>query len=379
MDAAQDTNRLAYIARECATMAAPAELRPPAGRTLSAFGKNGRLVRMSVREALALLGPGPRFRIVLSPSGGSVDLPRLAREFMEKSFSGPDGCGRRPRAWVFACHWNTAHPHVHIVATREALTKREQRHGLLHFGRGYVSSTARKDASLILLGMCAEGTRRLEASRLALEACKPGPIAADTLIARSTLRGKDGVLRLARPVIDLMPASRRKGVEARLAYLAVSGLATCEPDGSFRLEDGWRARLAVERRMRSFGMKADGIIVDGPGSPAYEGTVKAHVVVNDFTDETDMLIQDDGGRLHLFGQKVSPSAEPGLDGARVSIVPKRYFGEDLPRIADMESVIARAGAVVEERGGRPVVPERTAGRPMAREVFQRSTTPSLDG
>lgn len=101
----------------------------------------GELKNMTTDQALAFLQDEPVFKVVLSPEDKGVDISQFTALFMDR-LSEKFGYSLK---WCAANHYNTDHPHTHIVFSRQTKDGK-----LLRLNDKYIKRQFRKEAQDIL-------------------------------------------------------------------------------------------------------------------------------------------------------------------------------------------------------------------------------------
>lgn len=242
-----------------------------------------------------------QFRFIVAPEDGAelTDLKPFVRDLMRQMEA---DLGTRLE-WVAADHFNTGHPHSHIV-----VRGKDDRGADLVIARDYIAHGVRARASELVTRELGPETdreilhkleREVEAERL-------------TRLDRAILQdARDGVLSLADcPEQDAVRHALRVG---RLHLLERMGLATEEPAGT------WRLAADVEQTLRRMGERGDIVktmhrelraagvarapgdyVIFDPDRP--ENRVVGRVVAEGFSDELNerrfVIVDGIDGRTH---------------------------------------------------------------------------------
>ncbi len=191
------------------------------------YGADGFADRAELEQARP--GEKHQFRIILSPEdAGELDLTDFVRRYMKEVES---DLGRR-LDWAAVNHYNTAHPHAHIVIRGVDLDGAEVR-----LDRGYISHGMRERAQELAtreLGPRHEKDIRLQGTR---EVDQNRFTGLDREIARLA---KDGVVE---PRTSQARSVDPELVLGRLQHLESLGLAERRTVNTWKLGDQWQAEL----------------------------------------------------------------------------------------------------------------------------------------
>ncbi|QAY78142.1 relaxase/mobilization nuclease RlxS [Sphingosinicella sp. BN140058] len=293
-------------------------------------------------------GSGDRhqFRFIVSPEDGDQyeDLKPLTRRLMARM---EEDLGTK-LDWVAVDHFNTGHPHTHIV-----VRGKDDRGADLVIARDYMTSGIRaRAAELVDLDL---GPRTAREIRQALHA----EIEQERLtsIDHRLLNGVDAAGQVTSHARDAFDQSLRAG---RLAKLVQLGLAEPLGAGRFRLApdlaDTLRAMgergdiiRTLQREFARSGVApapADQVIYD-PGAPDARrlvGRVRALGLADEHADRHYVIVDGIDGRSHYvdigkptssYGGEREPGAGPRI-GTIVSINPVRAEVREVDRtIADI--------------------------------------------
>src|SRR6201991_1013231 len=277
------------------------------------------------------------FRFIVSPddAGELENLRTFTRELMDQASR---DLGTR-LDWVAIDHWNTEHPHVHILVRGRGDDGKD-----LVISRDYISSGFRARASDLVTREL--GPRSELETRQALEAETTAErwTRIDRVLAREA-GAADGVIDL-RPNRDAVGDPLREIRIGRMRTLERLGLA--EPAGAAR----WVLAPEAERRLRELGERGDiikrlhnSLTRDGvpraPSSWALEGErhgdpVLGRLIVRGLDDELRgsafAVVDGIDGRVHHLKL---PDIESAGDGPIEGIVELRRFDDakGRPRIA----------------------------------------------
>lgn len=349
-----DINRfyLKYISREIASLRdKPVYEDAEKGRELYTITPAGGKIFMSAEDAAKKLGSDYTFRIILSPEDSSIDLDQLVQKFMYSSFYGINGMGERSKGFVVCNHYNTTHPHAHILVSR----KSEKPGGSdeLKIPSSYVRDFAHKEASFIC--SCIGGPRSkreyMESERKKIE--RRGLCSYDYLIKKNLKpikqpdeKGKERVSHyvIGDKELDGIHGKHRKPVRRRLNFLAqlYPDYVQRELNGTYVLDKNWIKCLETSDYLKIAGLeeraKTEKVIIDnGPEEDrfrTYTGTVKEVAVADDFEEKLLLTIEDTNGKLHLLDFNSSLDDMDHLKGAKVDVAKVRQKATVVSRTLD---------------------------------------------
>lgn len=322
---------LRYIGRPGATTScSPSWEDAVPGRQFYTITQGGRKVMMNADEAASRIGADEAFRVILSPQDPAVDLDELVRQFMFSSFYGVHGMGERSRGFVACNHYNTAHPHAHILISRRPLEP--GRNDALRVPPSYVRGEAHREAGLLCTLVAGPRGRReeLEEERRMVE--RTGPSTFDYR-ARSVQRtvhdaeGRVGWHIVGKDELEALPKAQRKAVARRLNHLCSSDPDAVRKgeDGTFILDADWLGRLRTRGWLGMAGLAGEGkdVHVDnGPGRPAfqpYSGVVRDVTIADDVDEMVLLTIEGDDGRTHLLDYGVRLDDADSLMDSRIKV------------------------------------------------------------
>ena len=318
-------------------------------------------------------GSGDRhqFRFIVSAEDGAEyeDLKPLTRRLMEQV---EQDLGTK-LDWVAVDHFNTGHPHTHIV-----VRGKDDRGADLVIARDYLTVGMRERASeLVDLDL---GPRTASDITAALQA----EVVQEryTSIDRTLLRGLPDDRIVPSAGRDVLDQSLRAG---RLATLAKLGLA--EPVGRGQ----WRLADEIEDTLRRMGERGDiirtmqrAIAKAGIDRPVSEQAIMApgmmnaaplvgRVVVRGLEDEHAdrhyLIVDALDGRAHYVGLGRGENAEPLIPGMIVQVTPLR---------AGVREVDRTIAAVARANGGRYDVDAHLRHDPTATQEFAESHVRRLE-
>jgi len=285
-------------------------------------------------------GDRHQFRFIVSPEDGDQfdDLGSLTRRLMERV---EEDLGTK-LDWVAVDHFNTGHPHTHIVVRGV-----DDRGNDLVIARDYLTRGIRERAAELVELDLGPPTQRDIDERLRRE------VGAERLtsIDRTLLREeRGGQVSLAHP--DMVEQTARAG---RLAKLARMGLAEPLGAGRYRLADGLEDTLRrmgergdiVRTMQREFAVRgldralADQVVFAGGRDDAAPlvGRVLARGLMDEGADRHFLIVDGLDGRTHFVG--IGQGVETGFiaEGAVVEIVPRSAGARAVDRtIADVAAL-----------------------------------------
>lgn len=341
-----------YIARADATLNStrPVWEKAREGAVVYTYTEEGDRRYISTREAAKMLGDKGLFRIILSPEDPDVDLAQYARRFMDESFS--KAIGGRGARWVAANHFNTDHPHVHILVSRIPDRRMEKapchvdEDGLLCYRRSYVTNgTVNRDAGRILTSMLGYRTPKENMEAMNREAGQQRRLPIDDTIAKLLIRSrKSGNYVLKYDVLNSIPSRElARQIKKRANYLSRHSNAVkwWRNRGWFFLSS-WQSILDKEELVRDLdtgGRTVREISFDDMGEEkagAYEGEVVDYSIDPEDPYTVVFSIRDDEGRIHVMKEKVSPDVDiESSRGGRVDVSAERAQEGGL-RIANLQ-------------------------------------------
>lgn len=318
-------------------------------------------------------GSGDRhqFRMIVSIEDG--DQYRDLKPFVRRMMSAMEKDLGTRLDWVAVDHFNTGHPHSHIV-----LRGKDDRGKDLVIAREYISHGLRERASAIVTLDLGPRTD------LEIEARARNDMSAERLTAidRQLVRAMDAARMVSARATDPAQQSLRTG---RLQKLARMGLATHFGGAS------WRLASDLEKTLRNIGERGDiirtmqrEIAARRPGrasaervifDPAAPGTspVVGRLLVRGLSDEHGdrhyMLVDAVEGRVHYVDVGAGANIESTPEGAIVRIAP-RTAGV---RAADRTIVEVAVG-----NGGRYTVDAHLGHDPGAQEAFAETHVRRLE-
>lgn len=309
-----------YIARKEATLAEgkPGWDKAREGSVLYTYDRKGCRSYVNMKRAVKLLGEKGLFRIILSPEDPGADLNELARRFIKESFAPAVGCSGLK--WVAANHFNTEHPHVHILVSRTpargAKAKFTDDDNLICFHHQYITrGKAENGASKILTEMCGPRNVRenMEAVRKELSLMERSPV--DRLIGENLEKCQGGWL-LSYDTLDGNPDREQvRLMKQRANFLMMhsDAVSPAERQGWFFTEHWQRLfeKEEIARRLDTDGRDAGEIEFDdmkdergGKREEIPEGEIIDYRI-----DEKDPFlvffsIRDRDGKIHIRKERL---------------------------------------------------------------------------
>ncbi|GGE06151.1 conjugal transfer protein TraI [Tsuneonella deserti] len=316
-------------------------------------------------------GDRHQFRFIVSPEDGDqyADLKDLTRRLMARL---EQDLGTR-LDWVAVDHFNTGHPHTHVI-----VRGKDERGRDLVIAPDYLTRGIRERAAeLVDLDLGPRSDRDIEA-RLRAE------------IDQERLTGIDRRLIGAMDTDRVVAASARDPFQqslqvGRLATLARLGLAERLPEGRWRLAEG------IEDTLRRMGERGDiirtlqraytarGIAPAAADLAIYEpaaqdarpiiGRVLERGLSDEHKDRHYLLVEATDGRTHYVDIGKGEALAPLPAGAIVRIVPER------PAVREVDRTIA---AVAAANGGRYTIDAHLRHDPTATEAFAETHVRRLE-
>ena len=316
-------NKIAYIARKEATIAHKPfyELADEKNRVYT-FDGSGKKVFVPQEKAIKKLGEDPVFRIILSPEDKNADLSELTRRFIKESFAPAVGCNEHEVEYVAANHYNTEHPHVHIIISRRVpeRMKGKGRKKYLVFCKDYLrKGKAQKDAGRILTDFMGLRTRE-EAERINSLLIRAKTFTRiDREIHLLNHPRKDGTFYLSSRDIKEAGKSDQSVIKARLQYLMnATGKVSYDSDKQvYVMQNDWNADLkradAVEKQYVTAEESAKLVFDEDKrklsGNTIYKGKIKSFKFSDDDPNLIMFTIEDESGALHLLEEEIETDIE----------------------------------------------------------------------
>ena len=319
-----------------------------------------------------LAGDRHQFRFIVSPEDGHQyeDLKPLARRLMARM---EEDLGTE-LDWVAVDHFNTGHPHTHIVVRGKDATGAD-----LVIARDYLTVGIRERATELVELDLGPRTEREIVQTLRAEIGQERL----TSIDRMLLRSADINRIVSSDQVNAIDQSLRAG---RLGKLERMGLATPIGAGRFRLAPDLAdtlqrmgARGDIIRTMqREFSSRdtppaaAEQAIYDPalPGARSLVGRVAAHGLADEHADRHYLIVDAVDGRSHYVaigrGEEIASGLAPG---AIVRVQPARA------EVRDVDRTIARIAAASD---GRYDIDAHLSQDPGATEAFAEAHVRRLE-
>ena len=318
-------------------------------------------------------GDRHQFRFIVSAEDAIEydDLKDFTRRLMRQM---EEDLGTR-LDWVAVNHYNTGHPHTHIV-----VRGKDDRAKDLIIAREYLSQGMRERAAeIVTLDLGPRTDRQIEA-RLRSEVEQERFTSLDRGLLREA--ETDGVIRSGTAAGDAFRQTLRAG---RLQKLRRLGLAEEIAPGQWRLAEdlepvlrrmGERGDIikTMHREMAREGLArgvADYAIYDPaePDAPRLIGRVVARGLSDELNDRHYLIVDGVDGRAHYIDIGRADATEPTPEGAIVAIAPKRIE----PRTVD--HTVAEIAAA---NGGRYTVDIHLRHDPSATAAFAETHVRRLE-
>jgi hypothetical protein len=242
------------------------------------------------------------YRIFLSPQPDKVDLTALTEKFVRKLEA---STGYR-LYWQAANHYNTAHPHAHLLINGKDKNGKE-----VEFPRDVVKTFMREYARDICTAQIGPRTRK------DLEAEKERELTAGRFISLDK-KIKELCAGTFRVNLDGEKKDRER-VLARLTYLQKLKLCVYK-DGGYKLSPRWEENLKANGRYNSF-LEARGILRHSPPSSlrlysGLEGAVTGRVIKvyrtdGDASDNHAVVLEGINGRAYFVPLFKKPGLRDG--------------------------------------------------------------------
>ena len=317
-------------------------------------------------------GDRHQFRFIVSPEDGADydDLKPLTRRLMQRV---EEDLGTK-LDWVAVDHFNTGHPHTHIV-----VRGKDHLGADLVIARDYLTSGMRERAAeLVDLDLGPRSIREIEQA-LHAEVEQERLTSIDRVLLRGL--GDDRVVAADGPTP--LDQTLRAG---RLSKLARLGLAEPIGAGRWRLTPGLGETLKamaergdiVRTMQRAFTQRAldrplaDQAIYDpaSDGAAPLVGRVIARGLADEHADRHYLIVDATDGRGHYVAIGKGNAIEPTPTGAIVRIEPRQ---------AEVRTVDRTVAAIAAANGGRYDVDAHLRHDPGATEDFAETHVRRLEG
>ena len=313
-----------------------------------------------------------QFRFIVSPEDGDQydDLKPLTRRLMDRM---EEDLGTK-LDWVAVDHFNTGHPHTHIV-----VRGKDDRGADLIIARDYMTTGIRERAAELVDLDLGPRTHREMAQTLRAEVEQERL----TSIDRALLKGADADRVVATNGRDAFDQTLRAG---RLAKLSRLGLAEPLGAGRFRLAPDLAETLRalgergdiIRTMQREFSRAtitrapADQAIYDpaAPDARPLVGRVLTRGLADEHADRHYLIVDGVDGRSHYVAIGQGTETDMSLpQGAIVRIDPVR------PTVREVDRTIATVAA---DNGGRYDVDAHLRHDPTATEAFAETHVRRLE-
>jgi len=318
-------------------------------------------------------GAGDRhqFRFIVSAEDGDQydDLNPLTRRLMTQM----EQDLATKLDWVAVDHFNTGHPHTHIV-----VRGKDERGEDLIIAREYISRGMRERvAELVTLDLGPRTTLEIE-ERLRHD------VGAERLTAidRRLVRDMDGEREVGQSARDPFQQALRTG---RLRKLEQMGLAEEIGGGRWRLADGLEDKLRgigergdiIRTMQRAFtARRIDGASIEqriyDPGTGGSEpvtGRVMARGLADEIRDRHYMIVEGVDGRAHYIDIGRDETTEATPVGAIVTVTPR------LGAVRDVDRTVAE---IARAHGGAYSIDLHLRHDPAATEAFAETHVRRLE-
>ena len=316
-------------------------------------------------------GDRHQFRFIVSPEDGAEydDLKPLARRLMQRV---EEDLGTK-LDWVAVDHFNTGHPHTHIVVRGKDHLGTD-----LIIARDYLTSGMRERAAeLVDIDLGPRSVREIEQTlRAEVEQERL------TSIDRALLRGLGGDRVVEADGPTALDQTLRTG---RLSKLARMGLAEPLGAGRWRLTSGLGETLKamgergdiVRTMQRAFTQRSldrppvDQAIYDpaSDGVAPLVGSVLARGLADEHADRHYLIVDATDGRSHYVAIGKGGATEPMPTGAIVRIEPRQ---------AEVRTVDRTVVAIAAANGGRYDVDTHLRHDPGATQDFAETHVRRLE-
>lgn len=297
-------NLIGYIAREeAALMHAPDSV----SAEYPVFGADG---LYTPQEAIAEMGSDEFFTMIISPADKNVDLEALTVNFLEQSVF--PACSSRPRKYFACCHYNTAHPHVHVIISR--VPEDVMADGLITLNGTYIRRHMRKDLAGLLTAYMGPRTAEEKGEINALRT-KSAEIGKEDyqMLLKATQTEEGPVFRLSDARDADTPRMRSKLKALTRAGLCRNIVTHDEKNGTrdfaylISREHACRiVRKLTSGLFRSEDITEDLIVDNHESVDDYEGMI---VGMKASRGRSFFLIRDNDGHMHVWYGREDGSAE----------------------------------------------------------------------
>ncbi|WP_206240166.1 DUF3363 domain-containing protein [Novosphingobium terrae] len=320
-------------------------------------------------------GDGHQFRFIVSPEDGDQydDLKPLTRRLMDRM---EQDLGTK-LDWVAVDHYNTGHPHTHIV-----VRGKDDRGADLVIAKDYMTKGLRERAiELVDLDLGPRSEREVETTlRAEVEAERL------TSIDRSLLKTADAQREVDASGRDAFDQTLRAG---RLVKLARLGMAEPVEGTRYRLAEGLEETLrrmgergdiirTMQREITSAGVEraVSDQVIHEPGATVARpmvGRVLAHGLSDEHADRHYLIVDAADGRSHYLD--VGSARGLPLDNYQLSPGSVVHIEPLKATVRPSDRVIAEVAA---ENGGRYDVDLHLRHDPGASEAFAQTHVRRLE-
>jgi hypothetical protein len=321
------------------------------------FGTDGETYRENMT--------GKNFRVFLSPQKADVDLRTLAQRFitnLEKQ------TGYR-LFWQGACHYNTAHPHAHLVINGVDALGRD-----IKFPRDVVRTFMRETAR----DLCTAQLGRRTLEELKIE--KEQELASPRL---TRLDKRIGELCAGSKRVRLEYAGReQERILARLEHLRKLNVCSYE-NGGYRLHKDWEENLMANGRYNTFLKARDTLHYTAPSQlKLYTGAAgevsgkvtKIYRLEEDASDNHAVVVEALDGKAYFVPLFKKPELQEGKTKTNLhegELVTLKTYGTQQGRLTPciFKQDAGRAKGMVKKNGYEGKLAEEImAGKSAARKA-----------
>jgi type IV secretory pathway VirD2 relaxase len=271
-------------------------------------------------------GDRHHFRFIVAPEDASelANLQDYTRDLMAHASR---DLGTK-LDWVAVDHWNTEHPHVHVLVRGRTADDHD-----LVISRDYISSGMRDRACALVNEELGPRTDREIRRDLSTQVDADRWTRLDAALAREAA-GRDGVVDLRRDPMAV-PDPLREEKLARLRKLERLGLATADGAGRFTLSADAEPKLRalserddiirrMQRAVTQGGREADaaGFVLEGEQAGPVIGRLAARGLDDELKGTAYAIVEGVDGRTHHLKL---PDLDAAGDGRLGSVVELRRY------------------------------------------------------
>ena len=354
--AVSNSRKVAYIAREEATLLQKPEWEEATKNApLYRYNADGTKVMLSGPEASTLLGEEGIIRIILSPEDRNVDLSEFTNRFMSKSFFRATGV--RTDCWCAANHYNTDHPHVHILVSRaDPRVRQEDREfsgtdGYIRFSRSYIrKGKAQSDAGRILTGFMGPRTDEEEKTISQGLVETRGLTRVDESIKKILDKNPEGngyILTLDR-MAKVKDKRTKALIRRRMLWLKrhTADISYDPEKRLYRVASDWYGKLQAQGHLKEMLDEKDipeitedrmkAAVIDDQYTKPYKGVITGFRISDEDPDRAIFTIEDEDGRIHIHEEMMEPDTDiRKMKGQEAEI--SRENGRKVPVIKGKEA------------------------------------------